>query len=88
MIRTHHGRARVRRAAARPQIVEHRVAKQMDVLPLDLDGHRTGGDELGRSVKLAEIKPPPVPLLAISPMLSNVEPLIATVLPSILTVVE
>ena len=37
---------------------------------------------------LAEISPPPVPLLAMSPMLSNVEPRIATVLPSILTVVE
>jgi hypothetical protein len=38
--------------------------------------------------QLAEIKPPPVALLAISPMLSNIAPRIATVLPSIFTVFE
>jgi hypothetical protein len=35
-----------------------------------------------------EMSPPPVPLLAISPIDAKVAPWIATVLPSILTVVE
>src|SRR5690606_14495333 len=35
---------------------------------------------------VAETKPPPVPLLAMSPVLSNEQPLTATALPSILTV--
>jgi hypothetical protein len=42
----------------------------------------------GTVLRAAEIKPPPVPLLAMSPMLSNVAPRIATVFPSIFTVVE
>ena len=62
MIRTHHRRAGIRRTPARPTVVEHRLAEQVDVLPLDLDRHRTGGDELRRPMRIGRDQAAPGPL--------------------------
>jgi len=71
-----------------PQLLSIRSLRRWTFLPSIFTVIEPGLMNLAGPWVLAEIKPPPVPLLAISPMLSKVAPRIATVLPSILTVVE
>lgn len=47
LLQSSHGRARIGRTAVRPTIVQHRLAKQMNVLAFNLDRQGTRGDELG-----------------------------------------
>lgn len=71
-----------------PQLLSIGSASKCTLLPSIFTVSEPGLANLAGPWVLAEIKPPPVPLLAMSPMLLKVAPLIATVLPSILTFLE
>lgn len=71
-------RGRVGWTARGAVVVGHDVRQQVRVLALNLDGEPAGRDELGWPSQFILTSPPPVPLLAMSPVLPKEAPLIAT----------
>ena len=79
----------VRRRPAGSAVVEHRVAEELNGLPLHFcTSMEPGPTKLAGPCTLFETSPPPVPWLATSPVDLNVAPLIATLFPSNFTPCE